>query len=165
MVDARSVGDDDRRAVVSLGLADCLEALCVIGTHSHLGNIDVTVGGGNQTQVFLADALAGSSKLGDSADGCSLRGLTAGVAIDLGVNDQDVDVLARCDDVVQTAEADVVACAVATDDPLRTLDQILAQALDLEVGGVVAVLDGLENLVAELTAAGTVVAVVHPLLV
>ena len=45
--------------------------------------------------------------------------------------------------MVQTAEADVVAGAVTTDDPLRTLNQVLTQLANLDVGGIVAVLDGL----------------------
>ena len=134
VVDTRSVSNDDRRAVPCLGLADGLQALCVVGAHGDLCHIHISVGGGDHAQVFLADALALGGKLCDGAERCGLRCLAAGVGVHLGVEHKDVDVLTRCDDVVETAVADVVGCAVATDDPLRALHQIVVEGLQFLAG-------------------------------
>ena len=118
VVDAGGVADDERRAVVGLGLLDDVEVLGLAGAHSHLRHIDVAVALGNHTEVFLADLLAAGGKLGDSAGRGGLRALSAGVGIHLGVDHHDVDVLAAGQHVVQTAESDVVAPAVSAEDPL-----------------------------------------------
>ena len=91
--------------------------------------------------------------------------LTTGVGVNLGIEYEDVDVLAAGNHVVQTAEADVIAGAVTTDDPLRTLNQVLTQLANLHVGRIVAVLDSLEDLVAQLAGLVTIVEVLDPLLV
>ena len=94
MVDTGSVSDDDRGSVVSFCLADCLEGLSVVGSHCNLCAVYVTVGGCDESEVFLAYALAGSGKLGDSADRSSLGCLAAGVGVNLSVDYENVDVFA-----------------------------------------------------------------------
>ena len=59
----------------------------------------------------------GSCELSNLADVGSLGSLTAGVGVDFGIEDEDVDVLAGSQNVVNTAEADVVCPAVAAEDP------------------------------------------------
>ena len=90
----------------------------MVSTHSDLSDIDVAVGGGNHAEVLLADALTLGSKLSNSTERCSLRGLATGVGVNLSIEHEDVDVLTAGDDVVETAVADVVRGTVATDDPL-----------------------------------------------
>ena len=131
VVDAGGVADDERRAVVGLGLLDDVEVLGLAGTHSHLGHIDVAVALGNHTEVFLADLLAAGGELGDSAGRGGLRALSAGVGVHLGVHDDDVDVLAAGQDVVQTAESDVIAPAVTAEDPLALLDEAVTEFEEL----------------------------------
>ena len=118
VVDAGCVADDERRAVVGLGLFDDVEVLGLAGAHSHLRHIDVAVALGNHTEVFLADLLAAGGELGDSASRAErplevllIRALSAGVGVHLGVDD-DVDILAAGQHVVQTAESDVIAPTV-----------------------------------------------------
>ena len=118
MVDTWCVGDDDGWAVPSLSLADSLEALVVVSTHSNLCNIYVAVSCSNHTEILLADALTLGSELSDSAERSSLRGLTTGVRVNLSIEHEDVDVLTRSNHVVETAVTDVVRCTVTTDDPL-----------------------------------------------
>ena len=74
-------------------------------------------GHGDLRQGLLLDLLAGSRKLGDLADVGGLGSLSAGVGIDLGIEDEDVDVVSGGQDVIQTAEADVIGPAVAAEDP------------------------------------------------
>ena len=49
------------------------------------------------------------------------------VRVNLGVENKDVYVFARSDNVVQTAVTDVVRGTVATDNPLRTLNEIVVE--------------------------------------
>ena len=127
VVDAGRVADDERRAVVGLGLLDDVEVLGLAGAHSHLRHIDVAVALGNHTEVFLADLLAAGGELGDSTGRGGLRALSAGVGVHLGVHNDDVDILAAGQHVVQAAESDVLAPAVAAEDPLALLDEAVRQ--------------------------------------
>ena len=68
--------------------------------------------------------LAGSRELRDLADVGCLGSLSAGVGVDLGVKDEDVDVLAGGQHVVKAAEADVVGPAVAAEDPAGLLGEV-----------------------------------------
>jgi hypothetical protein len=68
-------------------------------------------------EVLTRDALAGGRELGHGSEGRRLRRLAAGVRIDLGIEHQDVDVATGRQHVVESAIADVVGPAVATDDP------------------------------------------------
>ena len=90
----------------------------MVGTHCHLCHINVAISGGNQTEVFLANALTRSSKLSHSTSWGRLRRLTTSVRVNFCVEHQEVYVFARCNDVVETAITDVVSSTVTTDDPL-----------------------------------------------
>ena len=76
-------------------------------------------------RLFFLIVLAGGGELRNLADVGRLGGLAAGVGVDLGVEDEDVDVVAGGQDVVQAAEADVVGPAVAAEDPDGLLGQVL----------------------------------------
>ena len=67
--------------------------------------------------------------------------------------------------MIQTAEAYVVACTVAANDPLRAFHEVLLQALHLLVDRVFAMGNGIDNLVAQLAALAAVVHVIEPLLI
>ena len=68
-------------------------------------------------QVFLLHLFTSSSKLGNRTGRSRLGGLAAGVGVNLGIEDQDVNILAGSDNMIQAAEADVVSPAVAAEDP------------------------------------------------
>ena len=125
VVDTRSVADDERRAFVGFGLAECLEALCLVGAHCNLCNVNVSVGGLHEAEVFLGNAFAACSELCDSTDRRSLRSLAAGVGVNLGVEHEDVHVFARSKHVVETSVAYVVACTVAADNPMAALGEVV----------------------------------------
>ena len=67
VVDTRCVGNDKRWAWISLGLADSLESLGLVGTHCNLSHVNVAVGGCHEAKVFLADALTLGCKLSNCA--------------------------------------------------------------------------------------------------
>ena len=164
VVDTGRICYDQRRSVVCLCLADSLEGLGVVGTHRNLCAIYVAVCRSNQAEVFLADALACGGKLGDSAERGRLGCLTAGVRVNFGVEHDDVDVLARSEHVVETAETDVVCCAVTGDDTLRAGDQIALEFEDALADVASAGLAERHELVGDLAGDAGAVAVVEPLL-
>ena len=121
--DALRVRQDQGRSGVGLRLAHGHERLLVVRPHGDLGDVDAAVGDGHQRQVLARDRLARRGEFRRRAERRRLRRLAAGVRIDLGVEHQDVDVLARCEDVVEPAGVDVVRPAVAADDPHRSPHQ------------------------------------------
>ena len=163
VVDAGCVADDERRAVVGLGLLDDVEVLGLAGAHSDLGDIDVAVALGNHTEVFLADLLAAGGELGDGTRGSGLRALSAGVGVHLGVDDDDVDVLAAGQHVVETAESDVIAPTVTAEDPLALLDEAVTEFEELLADVAAAFLHQRDELVGDLLGLEGVLAVGDPL--
>ena len=61
----------------------------------------------------------------DGAERCRLGCLSARIGVDFGVEDEQVYILARSDDVVQSAVTDVISPAVAADDPDRLCNQVV----------------------------------------
>ena len=57
--------------------------------------------------------------------------LSAGIRVDLGIHDQDIDIAIAGEDMVQPAEADIVCPAVTADDPDQALEQIVAQRIQV----------------------------------
>ena len=98
--------------MICLCLADRFEGLCLVSTHSDLSYIDITIGGSNHTQVFLADTLTHSCELSDSAERRSLGCLTTGVGVHLGIEHEDVDIFAGSDNVVESAVTDIIGSTV-----------------------------------------------------
>ena len=130
VVDTWSVGNDDTWSVPSLCLANGLQSLCMISAHCNLSHIDVTVSSGNHAEIFLADALALSRELCNRAKRRCLRSLTARVGINLCVEHKDIHILTGSNHMVKTTVADVVACTVATDNPLTALHKVMVKRLE-----------------------------------
>ncbi len=85
--------------------------------HGDAGDVDRTVADGFHGKIFLAGLLAPGGELGDRAAGSGFRHLAASVGVGFGVEDEDFDVFAGAEDVVEPAEADVVGPAVSADQP------------------------------------------------
>ena len=126
------------RAVIGLRLLDGLEGLRGVGAHGDLGHVDIAVGHGDLREGLRLGFLTGSCELRNLADVGSLGSLSAGVGVDLGVEDEDVDVFAGGEDMVDAAEADVVSPAVAAEDPDGLLGQVglLREDLSAQLAGV-----------------------------
>ena len=125
--DAGAVGDDERRTRPGIGLEQRLRRLEVVRAHRDLGDVDVAVRARDRAEVLLGGALAGGRELRHGAARRRLRGLAAGVRVDLGVEDEDVDVATGREDLVDAAEADVVGPAVTADDPDALADEIAGE--------------------------------------
>ena len=114
------VRDDDRRAVVVLGLVERLHGRRGVGAHRDVRDVDVLVLHLHEAEVLLGLHLAGRRELSDRAGRRRLGGLPARVGVHLGVHDEDLDVLARGKDVVKPAVADVIRPAVEIDAYVST---------------------------------------------
>ena len=123
MVNTRSISQNQGRTRISLCLCDCLNGLSIISTHGNLSYIYIAVGHCNACKVFLLGLFTASCELSNCTGLCGLGILTAGVGVNLGIEYHNVDILARCQNVVYAAEADIVSPSVTTEDPLRLLSQ------------------------------------------
>ena len=158
MLDARAVADDDGRAVVCLCLADGLKGLRRVCTHCNLCNIHIAVAHCHQAEILLLGLLAACEEFRNSAGRSRLGGLAAGVGVNLGIQHEDVDVLAGSEDVIQAAVADIVGPAVAAERPDALLGQELLILAD--EGGFLAVVvrDRGEQRIGNLAGYGRIVA-------
>ena len=118
---AGGVADDQGRAGVSFRFLDGLDGLRRVCAHGDLRHVDVAIAHGDLGKALALELLAGSRELRDLADVGGLGRLSAGVGIDLSVEDEHVHVLVLRQDMVQAAEADVVGPAVAAEDPAALL--------------------------------------------
>ena len=73
----------------------------MVCTHCNACNVDVTVSHGNHSEIFLSYFLSAGSELSRLAELGSLGSLTAGVRLNFGVENEDVDVFAACENVVK----------------------------------------------------------------
>ncbi len=79
----------------------------------------------HQAEVLFLDGFSTHGKLGSCCHRCCLGGLAAGVGVDPGVQNQDIDVAPGSENVVQATVADIVRPAVAADRPDALLDQVV----------------------------------------
>ena len=134
VVDTRSVADDERRSVVIFGFDDRVEELLLVGAHSALSNVNVTVTHSDHAEVFLLDSLTAGSEFSDGTGRSGLTRLTAGVGVNFGVENENVDVFAHSENVVKSAVTDIVSPAVAAEDPNGLLDKAVGRRVDLVQG-------------------------------
>ena len=127
-----AVGEDQRRPVIGLGFAEGLQRVLRISAHRDLRDIDVAISDGLQRHVLARRALARGRELRNGAERGGFRSLATGVGIDLGIQHQHVHVARRGEDVVQSAEADVVCPAVAADDPDAAADKVVHNGQQIE---------------------------------
>ena len=134
LLDAVRVGDDQRRTVVVLGLVKGLDRRGRVGTHRDVRDVDVLVLHLHQAEVLLGLDLARRRELRDRAGRRRLGSLAARVGVDLGVHDEDLDVLAGGENVVKTAVADIVGPAVTAEHPDRLADEVVGNREELRTG-------------------------------
>ena len=130
--DAVAVGKNQRWPGIRLGLAKRLQRVLRIGTHRHLGDIDVAIGDRLQREVLARRPLARGGELRHGAERRRLRSLAAGVGIDLGVEHQNIDVARAGEHVIEAAVADIVSPSVTADDPDAAPDQMIDDRQQIE---------------------------------
>ena len=111
--------------MVSFCFLDGLEGLRSVGAHGDLRNVDIAVAHGDLRQGLRLGFLTGSCELRNLTDVGSLGSLSAGVGVNLGIEDEDVDIFTGSENMVHTAEADVVCPAVAAEDPDGLLGEVI----------------------------------------
>ena len=117
VVDARRVANDKGRSVIRFCLGNCLDELRFVRAHGAFCDVNVFVSHGDFAKVFLLCEFAASREFCDRTRRGGFTCLSAGVAVNFGVKDEDIHVFARRDNVVESAVADVVCPAVAAEDP------------------------------------------------
>ena len=74
-------------------------------------------------EIFTRLALAVLAKLRDGSQRRSLRCLTAGIGVALGIEHQNINVFGQTQHVVETTEANIIGPAVAANQPDRFFHQ------------------------------------------
>ena len=113
------------RTVMCLSFLQSRDEVLLVGTHSDLSNIDIAISHGDGAQILLAGSLTAVGELSHGTQLSGLGSLTAGVGVHLGIDNQNVHVSTGSQDMVQTAEADIVSPAVAAVHP----DALLGQSI------------------------------------
>src|SRR5205085_422101 len=67
-------------------------------------------------------------ELGDGAARGGFGCLASGIGVDLGIEDEDVDIAATGEHVIEAAIADIVGPAIAADDPDALFDEGIRHA-------------------------------------
>jgi hypothetical protein len=83
-----------------------------------------------RARSFLESLLARSGILGHGTGLGRLGRLAAGIGVNLGIHDQDVDIFTLGHDMVQAAVTDIIGPAVTADDPVRLLGEQIAASGD-----------------------------------
>ena len=145
LLGAWAVADNKGWTVVALGFLEGLDGLHWVGAKGDLGDIDVSIGHGHESEVLLGFFLTGSGELVDGTGLGGLGSLTAGVGVNLSVEDKDVDVGFVGKDVIESAIADIEGPAVTTDDPDGFVDKVTVVVLEFFDGFVFGSFDGFDE--------------------
>ena len=121
MVDTRSVSNNQGRSRISFRLCDSLNGLVVISTHGNLCYIYITIAHCNTSQVFLLHFFTAGCKLCYSTGRGSLGSLSACIGIYFGVEYHNVDIFSAGEDMIHTAESDIICPSVTAEYPLGFL--------------------------------------------
>ncbi len=130
VVDTRSVADKERRSVVAFRFRDSVEELLFVRTHSALSNVNVAIAHSHHAEVLLLNSLTARSEFSNRTRRSGLTSLSACVGVNFGVYDENVDVFALSENVVESAIADIVSPAVAADNPDRFLDYAIEHSAE-----------------------------------
>ena len=117
VLNARGVGQDQRRARVGFCLHKRAERLLHARTHRTVSHVHIAIRHCHIGHRFLVVGSSASGEFGDSANGRTLARLTASIRVHLSVEHEHVDVLVARQHVVKSAVSNVEGPAVATNIP------------------------------------------------
>ena len=118
VVNARCITDNKGRAGISFRFLQGLHKLILIGAHSDLSYIYITVCRFHKAEVFFLRLLARCCELCYSCRRRCLRSLTARIGIYFRIEYEDVNVFVHSQDMVKTAVTDIVSPTVSAEEPL-----------------------------------------------
>ena len=121
MVDTWSISDDQGWSWICFCFSQSLNSLSHIATHTDLSNIYITIAHCNTSKVFLLGLFTACSELSYSTGLSRLGSLTTCIGVNLGIVNHDVDIFSGSQNMVYTAETDIVSPSVTTEDPLGFL--------------------------------------------
>ena len=127
---AVAVSDDERRSRIRVRFHKSAYSLRVASTERYGSHVHMPVVHGHQTEVLLVGSFAVRSKLRRRAQRCGFGRLAPGVGVDLGVEDQNVEVVTERQDVIETAVADIEGPAVAAEQPDALAHQVVGDRLE-----------------------------------
>ena len=116
--------------MVSFCFLNGLQGLRSVGAHGDLCDVDIAVAHSDLSQGLGLGFLTGSCELCNLTDVGSLGSLSAGVGVNLGIEDEDVDIFTGSENMVHAAEADIVCPAVAAEDPDGLLGEVILLGKD-----------------------------------
>ena len=120
---------------ICLCLCQSLDGLVHISAHGDLSNIYIAIAHSDCRQILLLHFLTACRELRNRAGRSRLGGLSAGVGVNLGVVNHDIDVLAAGQYMVNAAEADIISPSVAAEYPLGLLARkSLFFTISLQIG-------------------------------
>ena len=99
-------------------------------------SVDVAVGHSDSAEILLALGVTSSREVSDGTTLCSLRALAASVGVNFSIHNEDIDIVARSDNVIEATIADIVSPAITTDDPDSLLGEdigLLLKAVDFNI--------------------------------
>ena len=102
VVDARRVANDKGRSVIRFCLGNCLDELRFVRAHGAFCDVNVFVSHGDFAKVFLLCEFAACREFCDRARRGGFTCLSAGVAVNFGVENEDIYVFARRDNVIES---------------------------------------------------------------
>mmetsp|Transcript_81195 Transcript_81195/g.238581 ORF Transcript_81195/g.238581 Transcript_81195/m.238581 type:complete len:233 (-) Transcript_81195:235-933(-) len=136
LADARCVGQNQAWPRVCLCLQECSNCLLRVDVNADGCHVHILVSHCHAAQVLLGCLLSRLCKFRHCSGRSGLRCLTTGVAVHLGVQHQDLDVLLAGDNMVEAAIPDIISPSVASDDPVAAAAKNVAelvQCLELRV--------------------------------
>jgi len=131
VVDTGRIGDDQGRSRVCFCFFDCIQELGLVRTDGHLRYINISIREHHCPQVFFPYPFPCGGELGHGAHRGSFGRLSAGIGIDFRIENQNVDILSGCHDVVKSAVTNIIGPSVSSEDPDGFLDEVLFQIQDL----------------------------------
>ena len=124
MTDTWRVSDNKRWTFIAFSFFQSLEELALIGSHSHLCYINITISRSNHPQIFLANALTCSCKLGNGSYRRRFRRLSTGIGVHFSIKNKHIDILPHCQYVIKSSETDIVCPTITAKNPDRFFHEI-----------------------------------------
>ena len=131
MLLTRTVGDNQRRPWIRFRFLNGFHRLVELRPQRNLRDVDVSIHHHADAQIFTRLALAVLTKFRDRPQWRCFRGLSAGVGIALSIKHQNIDVFGQAQDMIKTAETNIVGPPVAADQPDRFFNQRVSISQEL----------------------------------
>ena len=128
MRDAMTVSDNYRRPIICVSFHKGIQCLLIAGTHGNFGYIDIPISHCDHSEVFFRNGFALGCEASDRCARCRFGCLPTRVGINFGIQNQEVYISSTCQDMIQTAVANIIRPAIPSHDPYAFTYQHIHQA-------------------------------------